>query len=157
MVEAFSPQGMNMQLCHSSSWRGRGESEWEEAEVWPMKKKHNLIDTQKDKRSVKVLNFEIQQVAVDFVVDVRIIFLLAQVQAWDVHCRLERKHKKQDISGCEQPMQYLCVCVSYNETLHQIQFALTIQMLGKKIHGMEPTQLHQMCYLPVPRFDQMKL
>lgn len=76
-----------------------------------MKKKHNLIDTQKDKRSVKVLNFEIQQVAVDFVVDVRIIFLLAQVQAWDVHCRLERKHKKQDISGCEQPMQYLCVCV----------------------------------------------
>lgn len=57
------------------------------------KKKHNLINTQKDKQSGSVLSFEIQQVAVDLVVDVRIILLLAQVQAWDVHRRLEIKEE----------------------------------------------------------------
>lgn len=36
------------------------------------------------------LHFEIQQVAVDLVVDVGIILLLAQVQAWDVHGSLRR-------------------------------------------------------------------
>ena len=39
----------------------------------------------------KMLNFKVQQVAVDLVVDIRIILLLAQVQAWDVHRRLETK------------------------------------------------------------------
>lgn len=37
------------------------------------------------------LNFQVQQVAFDLVVDVGVIFLLAQVQAWDVHSRLSKK------------------------------------------------------------------
>lgn len=39
----------------------------------------NLINTQHKDKKGKVLNFEVQQVAIDLVVDVRIILLLAQV------------------------------------------------------------------------------
>lgn len=31
------------------------------------------------------LDFEVQQVAVDLVVNIRVVLLLAQVQTWDVH------------------------------------------------------------------------
>ena len=31
------------------------------------------------------LDFEVQQVAVDLVVNIRVVLLLAQVQPWDVH------------------------------------------------------------------------
>lgn len=48
----------------------------------------------KSKTMAGELNFKIQQVAVDLVVNVRIIFLLAQVQAWDVHRGLERETKR---------------------------------------------------------------
>lgn len=36
-----------------------------------------------------MLNFKIQQVAVNLIVDVGVVLLLTQVQAWDVHRRLE--------------------------------------------------------------------
>lgn len=42
-------------------------------------RKTNLINTQHKDKMGKVLNFKVQQVAVDLVVDVRIILLLAQV------------------------------------------------------------------------------
>lgn len=48
-------------------------------------------NTQNKDKMWKMLNFKVQQVAVDLVVDIRIILLLAQVQAWDVHRRLETK------------------------------------------------------------------
>lgn len=39
----------------------------------------------------KWLHFKVQQVAVNLVVDIGIIFLLAQVKAGDVHRRLKRE------------------------------------------------------------------
>lgn len=36
-----------------------------------------------------VLDFEVQEVAVDLVVNVGVVLLLAQVQTWDVHGGLE--------------------------------------------------------------------
>lgn len=41
-------------------------------------------------RMVNVLHFKVQKVAVNLVVDIGIIFLLAQVKAGDVHRRLKR-------------------------------------------------------------------
>lgn len=42
-------------------------------------------------KMVILLNFKVQQVAVNLVVDVGIVFLLAQVKAGDVHRRLKRE------------------------------------------------------------------
>ena len=39
--------------------------------------------------------FEVEQVAVNFVVNIGIILLLAQVQAGDVHCGLKQKSSQQ--------------------------------------------------------------
>lgn len=49
------------------------------------------VPTLNIKKMWKMLNFKVQQVAVDLVVDIRIILLLAQVQPWDIHRRLEAK------------------------------------------------------------------
>lgn len=40
---------------------------------------------------VNLLHFKVQQVAVNLVVDVGVIFLLAQVKAGDIHRRLKRE------------------------------------------------------------------
>lgn len=43
-----------------------------------------------------MLNFKVQQVTVDLVVDVRIILLLAEVQARDVHRTLTKENTEKD-------------------------------------------------------------
>lgn len=46
------------------------------------------------------LDFKVQQVAVNFVVNVGVILLLAQVQTWDVHGRLEADNRCKNHNYC---------------------------------------------------------
>lgn len=55
------------------------------------KKKLHLMTTSNESKMWKWLHFKVQQVAINLVVDIRIIFLLAQVKARDVHRRLKRE------------------------------------------------------------------
>ena len=70
---------MNTQRCRKAIER----KQWQEEACT---RKTPLI--QHAAKTQKKLNFQVQQVAFDLVVDIRVIFLLAQVQARDVHCRL---------------------------------------------------------------------
>lgn len=63
---------------------GLGQSVYQE-------KKLHLMTTSNESKMWKWLHFKVQQVAINLVVDIGIIFLLAQVKAGDVHRRLKRE------------------------------------------------------------------
>lgn len=54
-------------------------------------KKLHLMTTSNESKMWKWLHFKVQQVAINLVVDIGIIFLLAQVKAGDVHRRLKKE------------------------------------------------------------------
>lgn len=69
--------------------KSKDEGRKEEGSVY--QRKLHLITTPNKNKIGRWLHFKVQEVAVDLVVDVRIIFLLAQVKAGDVHGRLKRE------------------------------------------------------------------
>lgn len=73
----------------SKDMKSRDEGSEGQGSVY--QRKLHLITTPNKNKMGRWLHFKVQQVAVDLVVDVRIIFLLAQVKAGDVHGRLKRE------------------------------------------------------------------
>lgn len=68
------------------------------------------------------LDFEVQQVAVDLVVNIGVVLLLAQVQPWDVH------------SGINDRSAAVQVFVQVGEHLSQL---LHVLLVGLQQHGLE--------------------
>lgn len=63
-------------------------------------------------------NFEIQQVAVDFVVNIGVVLLLAQIQTWDVHGSLETQEDRQIFDLIHVSAASTCHALEPRQQLH---------------------------------------
>lgn len=68
------------------------------------------------------LDFEVQQVAVDLVVNIGVVLLLAQIQTWDVH------------SGVDDRSAAVQIVVQVVQHLPQL---LHVFLVGLEQHGLE--------------------
>lgn len=91
---------------------------------WGNKLKFKESDTklQTDIKRFGDVLFEIQQVAVDLVVNIWVVFLLAQVQARDVHGGLD----KSDITSVRN---------YHSNSIQKIPKKIPVHLSSKKYHG----------------------